>query len=72
MTSAEACGFVRQHEPKDQAAEALVLEARSRWDELNKNKKVHIKINDTPNSKHGCDDITVIICFMLYTDKEES
>jgi hypothetical protein len=33
MTSGEVCGFVDAYEPKDQAAVALVLEARSRWDE---------------------------------------
>jgi integrin-linked kinase-associated serine/threonine phosphatase 2C len=48
MTSAEVCGFVLQCENREKAAEDLVLEARGRWEEANKNKKGSSKIGDVP------------------------
>ena len=64
MTSAEVCGFIDQYEPKEKAAEGLVAECRSRWDEMNKNKKNNSKIGDLPYTKFGCDDITAVVCFL--------
>ena len=61
MSSAEVIGFVDAYEPKDTAADALVLEARSRWDEQNKTKKNSSKIGDVPYLKYGCDDITAVV-----------
>lgn len=69
MTSGEVCGFVDAYEPKDQAAVALVLEARSRWDEQNKNKKNSSKIGDVPYLKYGCDDITAVIALFQFHEE---
>ena len=44
-------------------------EARSRWEELNKTKKVLMKINDNPICKIGIDDITVLVCYIHYNDE---
>lgn len=69
MTSGEVCGFVDAYEPKDQAAQALVQEARSRWDEQNKNKKNSSKIGDVPYLKYGCDDITAVVALFQFNEE---
>lgn len=35
MNSAEVSGFINEYENKEHVAEALVLECRRRWDEMN-------------------------------------
>jgi integrin-linked kinase-associated serine/threonine phosphatase 2C len=46
----------------------MVMECRSRWDEMNKNKVKGIssKIGDLPYLKFGCDDITVVVGFLEF------
>lgn len=72
MSSAEVVGFIAQHEPRATVAEALVQEARNRWDDLNKNKKKNmIAIGDVPYWKFGCDDITAVVAYLnFYTEDE--
>jgi integrin-linked kinase-associated serine/threonine phosphatase 2C len=41
--------------------EALVMECRARWEELNRSKKSNSKIGDLPYLKFGCDDITAVV-----------
>ena len=48
-----------------------VLEARSRWDEMNKTKKNNSKIGDLPYLKFGCDDITCVVAFFTFIDDME-
>ena len=76
MSSAEVTGFLHQHidgneAAREGAAEALVLEARSRWEDMNKNKKKNAGIGDVPYLKFGCDDITAVIAFLTFYDDEE-
>lgn len=72
MSSAEVVGFVAQRESRDKVAEALVMEARSRWDELNRNKKKNmIAIGDVPYWKFGCDDITAVVAYITFYNEEE-
>jgi serine/threonine protein phosphatase PrpC len=87
MSSAEVVGFVNQYinrevtpgeMPRDKdiresAAEELVKEARSRWEDMNKSKKKNagIGIGDLPYLKFGCDDITAVICFLQFYTEEE-
>jgi len=78
MTSAEVVGFVNQHvssgeAARETAADELVKEARSRWEEMNKSKKKNagIGIGDLPYLKFGCDDITAVICFLQFFTEEE-
>jgi len=39
------------------------MEARRRWDNMNKISKFNTKVGDMPHAKYGCDDITTIIAF---------
>lgn len=77
MSSAEVVGFVlhclENVETREKIAEALVMEARSRWDELNKNKNKHagLGIGDVPYLRHGCDDITAVVALFSYFTEEE-
>jgi serine/threonine protein phosphatase PrpC len=73
MESNEVVGFVLQHEQRETVAEALVQEARSRWEELNRNKKKNagIGIGDVPYLKFGCDDITAVVAYMRFHTEEE-
>lgn len=79
MSSAEVCGFILKHEPKESVAEALVLfrlifqvgECRARWDEMNKQKKTNSKIGDLPYLKFGCDDITAVVAYFTFIDELE-
>lgn len=71
MNSAEVCGFVMRHEPRENVADALVLECRSRWDEMNKTKKNNSKIGDLPYLKFGCDDITCVVAYLTFIDDLE-
>ncbi|CAD8071410.1 unnamed protein product [Paramecium primaurelia] len=71
MSSAEVCGFVLKHEPKESVAEAIVTECRSRWDEMNKQKKTNSRIGDLPYLKFGCDDITAVIAYFTFIDELE-
>jgi len=78
MTSAEVVGFVNNlininEAARETAADQLVAEARSRWEEMNKNKKKNsgIGIGDLPYLKFGCDDITAVICFLHFYTEEE-
>eukprot|EP01015_Nassula_variabilis_P030170 TRINITY_DN6599_c0_g1_i1.p4 TRINITY_DN6599_c0_g1~~TRINITY_DN6599_c0_g1_i1.p4 ORF type:complete len:198 (-),score=63.22 TRINITY_DN6599_c0_g1_i1:62-655(-) len=70
MTSAEVIGFVLQNDERQDIAEALVMECRSRWEELNKQKKSNSKIGDLPYLRFGCDDITAVICFMGFVEED--
>lgn len=44
------------------------MECRSRWDEMNKQKKTNSKIGDLPYIKFGCDDITAVIAYFTFMD----
>ena len=66
MRSAEVIGFIMRVENKDQAAELLVKEARNRWVNINKEKKINNRIGDYPTARRGIDDITVVIGFITY------
>jgi integrin-linked kinase-associated serine/threonine phosphatase 2C len=68
MSSAEVCGFVEQHENKENVAEALVMECRNRWDDMNKNKKSSSKVGDVPYLKFGCDDITAVVALLHFDE----
>lgn len=70
MNSAEVVGFVLQCPGQDSAAEMLVKEARQRWVDLNKAKKVNNKIGDYPTARRGIDDITVVIAFLVFAIDE--
>jgi len=72
MSSAEVVGFVAQHDNRETVADALVHEARSRWDELNRNKKKNmIAIGDVPYWKFGCDDITAVVAYITFYSEDE-
>lgn len=88
MTSAEVVGFVlhclenirmedntnmKDRDPREQIAEKLVAEARSRWEDLNKNKKKNagLGIGDVPYLRYGCDDITAVVALFSYYNEEE-
>lgn len=73
MPSAEVVGFVLQHENRENVAEAIVMEARGRWEELNRNKKKNagIGIGDVPYLKFGCDDITAVVGYLHFYSEEE-
>ena len=71
MSSAEVCGFILRHEPKETVADALVMECRSRWDEMNKTKKNNSKIGDLPYLKFGCDDITAVVAYFTFLDEQD-
>lgn len=68
MSSAEVVGFILHQtdcEPKD-IPSRLTQEARSRWEELTKSKKISNKVGDYPTAKKGIDDITVVIGFLKF------
>jgi len=72
MSSAEVVGFIAQHDVRETVAEAVVQEARSRWDELNRNKKKNmIAIGDVPYWKFGCDDITAVVAYITFYNEDE-
>jgi len=77
MSSAEAVGYVNQlidgnSAARDGSAEALVAEARSRWEDMNKNKKKNAGIGDVPYTKFGgCDDITAVIAYLSFYTEDE-
>lgn len=69
MTSSEVVGFILDWcltQSQETSAEALIVEARSRWEDRNKSKKNSNKIGDIPYLKNGCDDITAVIAFFEY------
>ena len=79
MSSGDVVGFVNEFLPKDVndkdtvltearsgVAEALVNEARCRWEENNKNKKNSSKVGDVPYLKYEVDDISAVIAFFEY------
>jgi len=73
MNSAEVVGFILQHEQRESIAEAIVAEARSRWEEMNRSKKKNagIGIGDVPYLKFGCDDITAVVAYLNFFTEEE-
>jgi len=73
MGSTEVVGFVLQHEHKESVAEALVLEARSRWEEMGKTNKRSgdAGIGDVPFMKFGCDDITAVVAYLTFFTEDE-
>lgn len=82
MQSAEVCGFVetwdKNGNPREGCAEALVLEARKRWEQRNGEKRANkqkggggVGIGDLPFLKSGCDDITCVIAYITFKTEEE-
>ena len=73
MGSTEVVGFVLQHEHKESVAEALVLEARSRWEEMGKmnRRSGDAGIGDVPFMKFGCDDITAVVAYLTFYTEDE-
>ena len=70
MNSHEVVGFILQCEDAN-PAEALVKEARERWQLMNKQKKVNNKSGEFSTSKRGIDDITVVIGYLVFAIDEE-
>lgn len=73
MSSAEVVGFILHQHGKDikGIGEALATEARSRWEELTKSKKISNKVGDYPTAKKGIDDITCVIAFLKFRSAPE-
>ncbi len=73
MGSTEVVGFILQYSGKEGVAEALVSEARSRWEENGKIKKrtIDIGIGDVPYVKFGCDDISAVVAYLTFYTEEE-
>jgi len=73
MGSTEVVGFVLQHQQRETVSEALVLEARSRWEEMGKTKKrsIDVGIGDVPYMKFGCDDISAVVAYLTFYTEDE-
>lgn len=81
MNSAEAVGFIlkqcgsgvdgRDPIPQDQIAQALVREARQRWEDSIKNNRVSNQVGDLYGAKKAIDDISAIVAFLKFTGDEE-
>lgn len=76
MDSAEVVGFILKQcgtgvdgklpIAQDQAATALVKEARGRWEENIRTNKVSNEVGDLYAAKKGIDDITAIVAFLTF------
>lgn len=73
MSSAEVVGFILHHKDTDldKIPAELAQEAKARWEELNKNKKISNRVSDYPTAKKGIDDITVTIVFLKFKSAPE-
>lgn len=81
MSSAEAVGFIlkqcgtgvddKDPIPQDQAAIALVKEARGRWEESIRTNRVSNQVGDLYGAKKAIDDISAIVAFLKFTGEEE-
>lgn len=71
MSSAEVVGFILHCKDPKESAEKLAKEARSRWEEMTRNKKMSNKVGDYPTAKKGIDDITCVIAFLKFKSVPE-